>query len=57
MHSDFVILGPNGDPAKIMGLKSTMDAFELIAKKRSVFFRGAMIPAQMQKSWTFGTTV
>ena len=37
MHNDFVILGPKGDPAKIKGLKSAIDAFELIAEKRSAF--------------------
>ncbi len=37
MHNDFVILGPKSDPAHIKGLKSAIDAFELIAEKKSPF--------------------
>jgi tungstate transport system substrate-binding protein len=37
MHNDFVILGPKSDPARIKGLKSAIDAFELIAEKEAVF--------------------
>src|SRR5208282_1898209 len=37
MHNDFVILGPKTDPAHIKGLKSAIDAFELIAEKRAAF--------------------
>jgi len=37
MHNDFVILGPKSDPAQIKGLKSAIDAFELIAEKKAAF--------------------
>jgi len=37
MHNDFVVLGPKGDPAQIKGLKSAIDAFELIAEKKAAF--------------------
>jgi len=37
MHNDYVILGPKSDPARIKGLKSAIDAFELIAEKRAAF--------------------
>jgi len=37
MHNDFVILGAKSDPAQIKGMKSAIDAFELIAEKRAVF--------------------
>lgn len=37
MHNDFVILGPKTDPAHIKGLKSAIDAFELIAEKEASF--------------------
>ena len=37
MHNDFVILGPKNDPAEIKGLKSAIDAFELIAEKGAAF--------------------
>lgn len=37
MHNDFVILGPKTDPARIKGLKSAIEAFELIAETGSAF--------------------
>ncbi len=37
MHNDFVILGPKSDPAQIRGLKSAIDAFEVIAEKGAPF--------------------
>ncbi len=37
MHNDFVILGPKDDPAKIRGLKSTVDSFRKIAASKSLF--------------------
>ena len=37
MHNDFVILGPNADPARIKGLTGPVDAFELIAEKGAPF--------------------
>lgn len=37
MHNDFVILGPKTDPAHIKGLKSAIEAFELIAEKEAAF--------------------
>ncbi len=37
MHNDFVILGPKKDPAHIKGLKSAVDAFELMGEKGAAF--------------------
>jgi tungstate transport system substrate-binding protein len=37
MHNDFVILGPKSDPAQIKGVKSAIEAFELIAEKGAAF--------------------
>jgi len=37
MHNDFVILGPEKDPAKIAGLKDAPAAFKKIAVSKSVF--------------------
>jgi tungstate transport system substrate-binding protein len=37
MHNDFVILGPNDDPAKISGLKTATEAFRKIASSKSIF--------------------
>ncbi len=37
MYNDFVVIGPTNDPAKIKGLKSTVDAFKKIAESGSSF--------------------
>lgn len=37
MHNDFVIVGPAGDPAKINGSATTVDAFKAIADSKSLF--------------------
>lgn len=37
MHNDFVVLGPKKDQAHIKGLKSSVDAFELIGEKGRAF--------------------
>jgi tungstate transport system substrate-binding protein len=37
MHNDFVIVGPGSDPARIKGLTSAVDAFELIAEAEAPF--------------------
>ncbi len=37
MHNDFIILGPQNDPAHIRNLKSAIDAFELIAERGAAF--------------------
>lgn len=37
MYNDFVIIGPGDDPAKIKGLKSTVEAFRKIAGSSSLF--------------------
>jgi len=37
MHNDFVIVGPGSDPARIKGLASAVDAFELIAEAEAAF--------------------
>ncbi|MFZ3137665.1 MAG: substrate-binding domain-containing protein [Thermodesulfovibrionales bacterium] len=40
MYNDFVIIGPNNDPAKIKGIKSTDEAFKKIAGSSSFVSRG-----------------
>jgi tungstate transport system substrate-binding protein len=37
MYNDFVIIGPNTDPAKIKGLKSAQEAFKKIAESNQSF--------------------
>jgi tungstate transport system substrate-binding protein len=37
MYNDFVVIGPTNDPAKIKGMKSSMDAFKKIAETGSLF--------------------
>lgn len=37
MYNDFVIVGPEEDPAKIAGLKTAVDAFKAIAESKSKF--------------------
>ncbi|HOL06545.1 MAG TPA: substrate-binding domain-containing protein [Syntrophorhabdaceae bacterium] len=37
MHNDFIIVGPPSDPAKIKGIKSTVEAFKKIAQSKSLF--------------------
>ncbi len=37
MHNDFIIIGPEKDPAGIKGLKSAKDALKKIAESKSVF--------------------
>jgi len=37
MYNDFVIIGPNNDPAKIKGLKSAEDAFRKLAESGNLF--------------------
>ena len=36
MHNDFIIVGPSEDPAKIKGMKSTPEAFKMIAAAQSL---------------------
>src|SRR5512135_18936 len=40
MYNDFVIIGPNNDPAKIKGMKSAVDAFKKIAASSQFVSRG-----------------
>jgi len=40
MYNDFVIIGPNNDPAKIKGIKTTDKAFKKIAGSSSFVSRG-----------------
>jgi len=40
MYNDFVIIGPNDDPAKIKGIKSTVDAFKKISAASQFVSRG-----------------
>jgi len=37
MYNDFIIIGPNNDPAKIRGLKSAEDAFRKLAESGNLF--------------------
>ena len=37
MHNDFIIVGPGADPAKIKGVKSSAEAFKMIAKAQGLF--------------------
>ncbi len=37
MYNDFVIVGPEADPAKITGIKTALDAFKAIADTKSTF--------------------
>ena len=41
MHNDFIIVGPESDPAKIKGLESAAEAFKAIAVSGSVFLSRA----------------
>lgn len=40
MYNDFVIIGPNDDPAKAKGIKSTVDAFKKISELSQFVSRG-----------------
>lgn len=40
MYNDFVIIGPNDDPAKVKGIKSTVDAFKKISETSQFVSRG-----------------
>lgn len=37
MHNDFIIIGPAADPAKIKGVKSSAEAFKMIAQADALF--------------------
>jgi tungstate transport system substrate-binding protein len=37
MHNDFIVVGPAMDPAKIRGMKSTLEVFKKIASTKSLF--------------------
>ncbi|HVJ49355.1 substrate-binding domain-containing protein [Desulfitobacterium sp.] len=37
MHNDFVLVGPASDPAKIKGMKTSVEAFKAIEASQSVF--------------------
>jgi len=37
MHNDFIIVGPPEDPAKIKGMKSSLEAFKKIASTKALF--------------------
>ncbi|MCL5073358.1 MAG: substrate-binding domain-containing protein [Actinobacteria bacterium] len=41
MHNDFIIVGPESDPAKIKGIESAADAFKAIADSSSIFLSRA----------------
>ncbi len=40
MYNDFVIIGPNDDPAKVKGIKSTVEAFKKISGASQFVSRG-----------------
>ena len=37
MHNDFIIVGPEADPAQVRGLRRAIDAFRRIAEARAAF--------------------
>ena len=37
MHNDYIIVGPSEDPAKIKGLKSSLESFKKIASAKALF--------------------
>ncbi len=37
MHNDFILLGPSGDPAKVKGIKSSVEALKKISQSSSLF--------------------
>lgn len=37
MHNDFIIVGPNSDPAKIKGMNSALDALKTVAAAKAPF--------------------
>jgi len=37
MHNDFIVVGPVSDPAKIKGMKSTLEVFKRIAATKNLF--------------------
>ena len=37
MYNDFMVIGPSNDPAKIKGMKTTTEAFKIIAETGAVF--------------------
>lgn len=37
MYNDFVVVGPDSDPAKVRGLRDVLEAFRRIARTRSLF--------------------
>jgi len=41
MHNDFIVVGPSEDPAKIKGIKSTVDSFKKIAASGALFLSRA----------------
>ena len=41
MHNDFIIVGPESDPAKIKGMESAAEAFKAIADSGSIFLSRA----------------
>jgi tungstate transport system substrate-binding protein len=38
MYSNYVLVGPKGDPAGIKGMKDPLEALRIIAKKKALFF-------------------
>ena len=41
MHNDFIVVGPGQDPAKIKGIKSSVDVFKKIASTGNLFISRA----------------
>jgi len=37
MHNDYIVVGPTADPAKVKGMKSTIDVFKKIASSNNIF--------------------
>ena len=49
MHNDFIVVGPSEDPAKIKGLKSSLEAFKRSLQPRLSLCREEIIQGPMQK--------
>jgi len=54
MYNDFVIIGPPDDPAKIKGLKSTLEAFKRSPGAALLLSPGGTSPALTPKNWPSG---
>ena len=54
MYNDFVIVGPNNDPAKVADVKKVTEAMVLIASSQAPFVSRAMTLVRIKKNWVCG---